>query len=116
MAPLLSVHRIENILPSMPAGLPLNNKCLQPELSECLGNPKPPGMGVKIHNSFKGNSATGVKAKVKIRTGDFYLSRTNKQVWVTVDTQDSQMTSVIPVKEKKLMDVNTKELPNRTVM
>lgn len=87
MAPLLSVHRIENILPSTPTGLQLNNKCLQPELSEGLGNPKPPGMGVKINNSFKGNSA--VKAKVKIRTGDFFLSRSNKQVWVTVDTQDT---------------------------
>lgn len=67
----------------------MNNRWLQSELNECLGNPKPLDVGVKIYDSFKGNSATGVTAKVKIRIGGSYLSRTNRQDWVTMDTQDT---------------------------
>lgn len=78
MAPLLSVHRIEKNLSSMPTVLSPNNRCLEPELNECLGNPKPPGAGIKIYNSFKGNLATEVIAKVKIRTERFYLSTTSR--------------------------------------
>lgn len=36
----------------------------------------------------------------------FYHS---KKYWKTADTQDSKMLSAVPVKEKKLMDIKTRE-------